>query len=108
VRSIRVFAKKTWAIPIMNPLSWFMIHKCYTYHSSVLVHTYNYYCKILYTMQCDAVVASPDFSDVRKWFWSLVRSLSEEEKALLLKFCTGSPRVPVGGFASLEVSMLVF
>jgi len=25
VRSIRVFAKKTWAIPIMNPLSWFMI-----------------------------------------------------------------------------------
>jgi len=27
VRSIRVFAKKTWAIPIMNPLSWFMIVK---------------------------------------------------------------------------------
>jgi len=27
VRSIRVFAKKTWAIPIMNPLLWFMIMK---------------------------------------------------------------------------------
>jgi len=25
VRSIRIFCKKTWAIPIMNPLSWFMI-----------------------------------------------------------------------------------
>ena len=27
VRSIRVFAK-SWAIPIMNPLSWFMIMLC--------------------------------------------------------------------------------
>ncbi|XP_065890153.1 E3 ubiquitin-protein ligase HACE1-like [Dysidea avara] len=41
-------------------------------------------------------------SDVVVWFWSLVRSLPEEEKALLLKFATGSPRVPVGGFAHLE------
>jgi len=35
VRSIRVFAKKTWAIPIMNPLLWFMIdimqHSDFTY-----------------------------------------------------------------------------
>jgi len=44
-------------------------------------------------------------SDVIVWFWSLVRSLPEEEKALLLKFATGSPRVPVGGFAYLEVSV---
>ena len=25
VCSIKIFAKKTWAIPIMSPLSWFMI-----------------------------------------------------------------------------------
>lgn len=37
------------------------------------------------------------------WFWKLVRSLKEEEKALLLKFSTGSPCVPAGGFASLQV-----
>ena len=37
------------------------------------------------------------------WFWRLVHSLKEEEKALLLKFATGSPRVPASGFASLQV-----
>jgi len=37
------------------------------------------------------------------WFWKLVHSLKEEEKALLLKFATGSPRVPASGFASLQV-----
>jgi ankyrin repeat protein len=35
------------------------------------------------------------------WFWRLVRSLKEEEKALLLKFATGSPCVPAGGFKNL-------
>ena len=39
-----------------------------------------------------------------RWFWKLVRSLKEEEKALLLKFSTGSPCVPAGGFASLQVN----
>lgn len=29
--------------------------------------------------------------------------LKEEEKALLMKFSTGSPCVPVGGFAALTV-----
>ena len=29
--------------------------------------------------------------------------LKEEEKALLMKFSTGSPCVPIGGFASLTV-----
>ena len=37
------------------------------------------------------------------WFWKLVHSLREEEKALLLKFSTGSPCVPVGGFKNLQV-----
>lgn len=35
------------------------------------------------------------------WFWSVVSQLKEEEKALLMKFSTGSPCVPIGGFASL-------
>ena len=39
------------------------------------------------------------------WFWRLVHSLKEEEKALLLKFATGSPRVPASGFASLQVQV---
>ena len=33
----------------------------------------------------------------------MVSQLKEEEKALLLKFSTGSPCVPIGGFASLTV-----
>ena len=35
------------------------------------------------------------------WFWRVVHSLSQAERALLLKFCTGSSRVPSGGFSSL-------
>jgi len=41
--------------------------------------------------------------EIMVWFWRLVKSLKEEEKALLLKFATGSPRVPAGGFACLQV-----
>ena len=43
--------------------------------------------------------------DIVIWFWKLVGSLKEEEKALLLKFATGSPRAPAGGFASLQVNL---
>ncbi|XP_044163315.1 E3 ubiquitin-protein ligase HACE1-like [Acropora millepora] len=39
--------------------------------------------------------------DEISWFWGVVSQLKEEEKALLLKFSTGSPCVPIGGFASL-------
>lgn len=35
------------------------------------------------------------------WFWRLVSSLKVEEKSLLLKFVTGSPCLPIGGFAKL-------
>jgi hypothetical protein len=41
--------------------------------------------------------------DIVVWFWRLVHSLKEEEKALLLKFATGSPRAPAGGFSTLQV-----
>ncbi|KAL1750385.1 hypothetical protein FB107DRAFT_223993, partial [Schizophyllum commune] len=32
------------------------------------------------------------------WFWDVVRGLSDAQRAKLLSFVTGSPRVPVGGF----------
>ena len=35
------------------------------------------------------------------WFWRVVRALEQAERALLLKFCTGSSHVPAGGFATL-------
>jgi hypothetical protein len=38
-----------------------------------------------------------------KWFWEVVNDLKENEKALLLKFSTGSPCVPAGGFSQLQV-----
>ena len=46
--------------------------------------------------------------DVIKWFWAVVSQFKEEEKALLLKFTTGSPCVPVGGFAALQVCFMKF
>ena len=36
------------------------------------------------------------------WFWELLSELPEVEKRLLLRFCTGSARVPPGGFRALE------
>mmetsp|Transcript_8027 Transcript_8027/g.8174 ORF Transcript_8027/g.8174 Transcript_8027/m.8174 type:complete len:264 (+) Transcript_8027:784-1575(+) len=36
------------------------------------------------------------------WFWDLVLSLSQEERALLLRFCTGASRLPSAGFSSLS------
>jgi hypothetical protein len=36
-----------------------------------------------------------------------VRGLSAEEKALLIKFATGTSRLPVGGFAKLDPPFMV-
>ena len=49
-----------------------------------------------------------DVIDIVVWFWKLVHSLKQEEKALLLKFATGSPRAPAGGFSTLQVAILLF
>ena len=40
-------------------------------------------------------------SELVRWFWAAVRSMSAEERARLLQFCTGSTRAPATGFASL-------
>ncbi|CAH0394454.1 unnamed protein product [Bemisia tabaci] len=41
---------------------------------------------------------------VVKWFWEIVESYSEEMKARLLQFVTGSSRVPLQGFKALQGS----
>ena len=38
------------------------------------------------------------------WFWSIVESYSEEMRARLLQFVTGSSRVPLQGFKALQVA----
>ena len=35
------------------------------------------------------------------WFWKFVRSITNEQKARLLQFVTGTSRLPHGGFANL-------
>lgn len=37
-----------------------------------------------------------------QWFYEIIKSFDDEEKALLLKFVTGSATVPPGGFENLE------
>ena len=37
------------------------------------------------------------------WFWNIVGSYSEEMRARLLQFVTGSSRVPLQGFKALQV-----
>ena len=35
-------------------------------------------------------------------FWDIMKDLSQDELSRILQFCTGSNRVPIGGFKSLE------
>ena len=39
---------------------------------------------------------------VVRWFWKLVEELDLPQQQALLKFCTGSPRAPVGGLGELN------
>lgn len=41
-------------------------------------------------------------SQVIKWFWEVVHILSADDKRLLLQFCTGCGRSPVGGLGRLQ------
>ncbi|EMS22762.1 E3 ubiquitin-protein ligase HUWE1 [Rhodotorula toruloides NP11] len=49
----------------------------------------------------DLVGFSPS-DPVVAWFWRAVRSFSQEERAKLLQFVSGSSRVPLEGFAALQ------
>ena len=37
-----------------------------------------------------------------KWFWQIVSQYSDERRAQLLQFVTGSSRVPIEGFKALQ------
>ena len=39
---------------------------------------------------------------VVKWFWHVVTQYSDERRAQLLQFVTGSSRVPIEGFKALQ------
>jgi E3 ubiquitin-protein ligase HUWE1 len=39
-----------------------------------------------------------------QWFWRAVRSFSQEERAKLIQFVTGTSKVPLEGFARLQGS----
>jgi E3 ubiquitin-protein ligase HUWE1 len=43
-----------------------------------------------------------DFENVIVDFWDIISNLSQEDLSNFLLFCTGSSRVPIGGFKSLE------
>jgi E3 ubiquitin-protein ligase HUWE1 len=43
-----------------------------------------------------------DYDNVILNFWDIISNLSQEDLANFLLFCTGSSRVPIGGFKSLE------
>ncbi len=43
-----------------------------------------------------------DYDDTIINFWTVISSLSQEQLSNFLLFCTGSSRVPIGGFKSLE------
>ena len=43
-----------------------------------------------------------DYDDVIINFWEIIYELTQEQLSNFLMFCTGSSRVPIGGFKSLE------
>jgi len=41
-------------------------------------------------------------SEVISWFWEIVEDMTQEEKALLVQFVTGTSKVPIQGFKELQ------
>eukprot|EP01023_Acetabularia_acetabulum_P058285 TRINITY_DN6862_c0_g1_i3.p5 TRINITY_DN6862_c0_g1~~TRINITY_DN6862_c0_g1_i3.p5 ORF type:complete len:150 (+),score=29.72 TRINITY_DN6862_c0_g1_i3:24-452(+) len=41
-------------------------------------------------------------SQVVQWFWEVVSELDQEDLARLVQFVTGTSRVPLGGFSTLQ------
>jgi len=41
-------------------------------------------------------------SEVIRWFWDVLGNYSQQELTKVLQFWTGTPRLPIGGFSSLE------
>ena len=78
------------------------------------------YLKIFTSDQLELLINGTPFIDVEDWrintqyknyndydetiiiFWEVISSLSQDELSDFLLFCTGSSKVPIGGFKSLE------
>ena len=78
------------------------------------------YLKIFTSDQLELLINGTPFIDVDDWrlntqyknyndydntivmFWEVISSLTQEELSNFLLFCTGSSKVPIGGFKSLE------
>ena len=76
--------------------------------------------QIFTSNELDLIINGTPFIDIEDWrmnsryknytstdeviinFWSIMDTLSQEELSKFLQFCTGSSRVPIGGFAALE------
>ncbi|KJE88805.1 hypothetical protein CAOG_009302 [Capsaspora owczarzaki ATCC 30864] len=46
-------------------------------------------------------------SEPIQWFWMVVRNFSQEQRARLLQFITGSSQVPLGGFVNYRPSITI-
>jgi len=42
-----------------------------------------------------------------RWFWQIVSQYSDERRAQLLQFVTGSSRVPLEGFKALQGDQII-
>ena len=76
--------------------------------------------KIFTSDELDLIINGTTFIDIEDWrmnstyknynstdeviinFWDIMDNLSQDELSKFLQFCTGSSRVPIGGFAALE------
>ena len=39
---------------------------------------------------------------VIKWFWKAMSEYTQPQRSIFIQFCTGTNRIPIGGFAMLE------
>lgn len=60
------------------------------------------------TIDLDDLKAHTDYvqyteaDPIIQWFWSVLKSFSQEERARLIQFATGTSKVPLEGFAGLQ------
>lgn len=48
------------------------------------------------------VTMASGFPCPHRWFWEVVQAMGKEDRALLIQFVTGTSKVPLEGFKSLQ------
>jgi len=64
-------------------------------HTSIAQHPH------LLTVDVCVCVCARNAHQIVQWFWEVFRDVTREERSLILKFCTGTSRVPLDGFQPL-------